>query len=217
MLSQPDRLDCRRARIECLDRELREPAIKVSSHLRSLWKNLPDDMIPKAQPPRRLTQADLEENYEYKDLDCDVQACKLILRVSAGVKPFATILLRCPYRVRLPFKTFVDAVHKLDLHQNVFYTRLGRRTAVVYQGLSTLGQYYDADEVIARYAAEGIKLERSLFELPLGRLVRNVAFEQFPEEINLPMLGLCFGYPVNETIDRIQTERNSRGASSART
>jgi len=195
----------------------REPVPRSSTQIRTLWLNVPDHIIPRAKSPRRLTQEDMEANYEFRGEDGDEHVRDLILRVSAGVKPFATILLRCPRRTLVPEKTLVDTLHRLNLHQSIFFTSKGRRTAVVYQGVATLGQYFDADQTIARYAREGVKLDRELFETPLIRLARHVAFEEFPEDIKLALLGLCFGYPINETIDLLQTHKLVAASATART
>lgn len=181
----------------------------MSTKVRNLWVNVPQYLIPRACPPQRLSQRDLDANYDFRGSDGDERHNELILRVCAGVKPFAVMLLRTPGRTLLPEKTLLDASNHLDVNFSAFFTRKGRRVAAVYQGLATLNQFYDRDRTIARYAAEGIVLDRELFETPLSRLARHVVFEEFPETIKLPLLGLCLGYPINETIDMIRSIKSA--------
>lgn len=191
----------------------RVPEPRPRTQLRALWLNVPDHLLPKAKPPKRLTDEETEANYTFRELDGDLRATELVLRVSAGQKPFGTILLRCPLRMHLPEKTLADTVNRLGLAYTAFFTRKGRRVAAVYQPTCTLGQFYDPDATMKAYAGAGVRLDRELFETPLVRMARGVVFEEFPGDIKFPLLGLCLGYPVNETIDLLRAMDDKRKSS----
>jgi hypothetical protein len=80
---------------------------------------------------------------------------------------------------------------------------ISRRVAVVFQPLTTLSKYYPPDETIAHYQAAGVQLGKALFHTPLENFARELAQEDFHADIRLPMIGLCYGYPVQETLSAL--------------
>jgi hypothetical protein len=190
-----------------LPRDDRAPLSCVRTQVRALWLGLDESRLPRATPPARLTPEDMEVNYTFRKLDGNEDAATLIRRVCAGTKPVATILLRCPLRLHLPEKTLVEAANRLGLAHCAFFTRKGRRLAAVFQPNATLAQYYDPDEAIALYSRAGVALDRELFDTPLAQFGKGVVLEDFPEPIKFPLLGLCLGYPVRETIDMLRSMR----------
>lgn len=196
---------------ECMPRKPRDDRARVScprTQVRALWLGLDESKLPRARPPEtRLTPEDVETNYTFRKLDGNEDAATLIRRVCAGTKPVGTILLRCPLRMHLPEKTLVEASNRLGLAQCAFFTRKGRRLAAVFQPNATLAQYYDPDETTALYSAIGVALDRELFHTPISQFAKGVVLEDFPEPIKYPLLGMCLGYPVRETVDMLRSLR----------
>ena len=173
---------------------------RVSTQLRALWKDLPNDMVVRAGPPKRLTSEDAEANYVFKDTD-RTDAVELLQRVCRGVKPMATMLVRVGREIRVSTKTLVDTCKALGLEHDPFFMNGGRREAAVFLPGATLAMYYDQEAVLAQYGEAGIELDPAIFSTPISRFTRGVITEEFPEAMKYPVIGLCLGYPVAETID----------------
>jgi hypothetical protein len=172
--------------------------------LRALWKGLPDSLIPKAEKPKRLTLEDTNENYDYRNQDELSDPVRLVDRVRRGVKPMCTILIRRQREHFMTENAVTVTAAKMGMKGMVFFTRGGRRDAVVFLENVTLGQFYDTDDTIARYKGIGVELERDLFNTPLELLARPLVLEDFPADLKYPLMGMCFGYPVQETIDLLK-------------
>ena len=176
-----------------------------ASRLRCLWLHVPPESVRKPLPARRLTDEDARLNFAYR-AEKNPDAVELILRVCDGAKPMCTLFMRSAVINHLPESTVRNAVSALGLCFQAWFTLQGRREAVVFQEGATLAQYYDPDAVVARYAQEaGVALDPAVFRAPLSSLARSVVREDFPEDVRLPLLGLCFGYPIAETIDLLRT------------
>jgi hypothetical protein len=176
-----------------------------ASRLRCLWMHVPPEALRKPLPARRLTDEDALLNFAHRS-EKNPDAVELILRVCDGAKPMCTLFMRSAVINHLPETTVRNAVSALGLCFQAWFTLQGRREAVVFQEGATLAHYYDPDAVVARYASEaGVALNPAVFRAPLSSLARNVVREDFPEDVRLPMLGLCFGYPIHETIDLLST------------
>jgi hypothetical protein len=78
--------------------------------------------------------------------------------------------------------------------------RGGRREAAAFQKGATLSDYYDPDEVIARYLEAGITLDPCIFTTRLKSLARAVLSGDLSDEMRLPVTGLCLGYPMEDTL-----------------
>ena len=180
------------------------------TELREMWKGMPDCLVARLQPPRRVSEEDARINYNYRGLGMQ-DPVALVFRVCDGLKPMATILMRCPKRRHATDTAVAVATQRVGLGCQAYWTRTGRREAVIYQPQATLTDYYDPAAVIARYAEIGIALPQDLFETPLMRFARGLANEQFPEPVRMPLIGLCFGYPLSETIDLIRAMRLADG------
>jgi hypothetical protein len=176
--------------------------------LRALWKGLPDSLIPKAEGAKRLTLEHTRENYDYRNQDGTSDPVRLVDRVRRGVKPMATILVKRQREHFMTENSVTITAAKLGMKSSVFFTRGGRRDAVVFLENVTLGQFYDPEDTIARYKAIGVELEHDLFNTPLENLARPLVQEDFPEHLKYPLMGMCFGYPVQETIDLIRGMRS---------
>jgi hypothetical protein len=86
----------------------------------------------------------------------------------------------------------------------VVLARGGRREAAAFQLGATLSDYYDPDEVIARYREVGITLDPGIFTARLKTLARAVITSNMSDELRLPVTGLCLGYPLEETLALIR-------------
>lgn len=179
---------------------------RTSTRLRALWKDLPSELVVRAQPPKCLTAEDVEANYEYRCTD-RADPVELLQRVCNGTKPMATMLLRTGREIRIASKTLVDTCKALGLDHEPFFMHGGRREAAIFQVGATLGQYYDQEAVLAQYKEAGIVLDPAIFTTPIGRFARGVITEELPEAVKFPIIGLCLGYPVAETIALMQLVR----------
>jgi hypothetical protein len=171
--------------------------------LRLLWQNVPAALIPKAEPPSRLTPEETRENYLYRlDDPTEGKCCPvdLVQRVRMGVKPIATFLLRCQGKHQLTERALLGAVKAFGLKCLMFYVRGGKREAVVFQPSATLAHFYDPEDTIARYKAARVTLDREIFDAPLESFARALVSGDLPPAVSLPVTGLCFGYPIEETL-----------------
>ena len=178
--------------------------------LRAKYLNCPVDELPQRVPPRRLSPQDLVDNYVFRLADEPYglnDPIVLFERVRTGAKPMATILLRTP-RVHYVMEQTVELAAKASgLACKTFFTRSGRQEAVIFQASATLGDFFDPDETVARYAQAGVAVPRDIFAVLLEHFAYHVISEEFPASVLYPMLGMCFGYPVGETIGLLQTLR----------
>jgi hypothetical protein len=180
--------------------------MQAAKRLKTLWK---EDKVMAVRQHPRLVEEDMVENFAYVLEDWyhgKNDPTELVERVRRGVKPMATIVLRdgkCPCFSENNLKR---AALEMSLSCHVVSIKSGimsRRVAVVYQPLKTLSKYYPPDETIARYRAAGVELTRSLFNQPLETFAASLAQEDFQADIKLPLVGMCFGYPVGETLSTL--------------
>jgi hypothetical protein len=172
--------------------------------LRDLWQKVPAALIPKPDPPGRLTPEETRLNYRFRDDDTDEgydDPVELVQRVRMGVKPMGTVVLRLLRDNRVTERTLGGAVKAFGLKYLVFFVKGGRKEAVVFQKDATLAHYYDPDEVVARYKAAGVTLDRELFDTPLEVFARPLVGGDLPTETRLPITGLCLGYPIEKTLE----------------
>jgi hypothetical protein len=178
--------------------------------LRARYLNCPESELPRREAPRRLSPQDLVDNYAFRFADEPYglnDPLELFERVRTGAKPMCTILLRTP-RVHYVMEQTVELAAKASgLACQSFFTRTGRQEAVIYQPSATLGDFFDPDETVARYAQAGVAIPRDIFHVLLEHFAYHVVSEEFPPSVLYPMLGMCLGYPVGETIGLLQTLR----------
>lgn len=86
----------------------------------------------------------------------------------------------------------------------LIYVRGGRREAAIFQEGAVLSDFYDVDEVIARYQAAGVTLDRKIFSAQMDGLARAVVTGNLRDDLRLPITGLCLGYPIDETLERLR-------------
>jgi hypothetical protein len=186
----------------------------ASQGLRDLWQKMPESMIPKADPPGRLTAEDARVNYFFRLDDTDDgydDPVELVQRIRMGVKPMGTVLLRTQKENRVTERALLGAAAAFGLKCPVFFVKGGRREAVVFQKGATLAHFYDASEVIARYKQVGVTLDREVFDSPLEVFARPLVAGDIPASIRLPVTGLCLGYPIEKTIDLLQLAQAPKG------
>lgn len=178
--------------------------------LRALFHKLPPSLIPKAEPPRRLTGQDAHDNYSFVMDDGEHgpdDPAELMHRVRRGVKPMATFVIRRAGRALSSLRAVRGAAVGFGLDWFAFNTRGGRQEAVVYQKGAKLSDFYDPGEVVARYQAAGVVVDPAVFAVPLSSLSRPLVHGDFAPELRLVMTGLCLGYPIHETLACIRSER----------
>lgn len=177
-----------------------------AERLRALWK-VRKAMVVRVHP--RLTPEDTAENFTYVLGDRqhgNNDPTELVDRVRRGVKPMATIVIREGASLLYHEPTLLRAAEEMGLSCQVVSIRspiMSRRVAVVFQPLKTLSKYYPPDETIARYQAAGVVLGRELFFAPLENYARKLVHEDFEAGVRLPLVGMCFGYPVGETLSAL--------------
>jgi len=178
---------------------------KISDRLRALLKQ-----APPVQPASKLTEDEAIENYLYRLGDEEHgknDPIDLILRVLQGVKPMASIMLKAGQHVRVSFRVTRKVALGLGLGITILTNRWGILEAIVYQKGVTLATFYDPDTVIARYAGIGVKIPPEFFYVELGYHARELSNEDFEEDLKLPIIGLCYGYPISRTIELIERHR----------
>jgi len=183
----------------------------ASQGLRDLWQRMPTSMIPKADPPDRLTPEDTRVNYFFRQDDTDDgydDPVELVQRVRMGVKPMGTTLLKTLKENRVTERSLKGAIEAFGLKCMVFFVKGGRREAVVFQKGTTLAHFYDPEAVIARYKTVGVTIDREIFDSPLEVFARPLVGGDIPAPVRLPITGLCLGYPIDKTIDLIIAQRN---------
>ncbi len=83
----------------------------------------------------------------------------------------------------------------------------GRREAAVFQDAAKLSDFYDPDEVIARYKTVGVTLDPAIFSTPMEALARAVVTQNLTDELALPVTGLCLGYPLESTLQLVKDRK----------
>jgi hypothetical protein len=168
----------------------------------------PGEKVTVVPPRGPLCQEDLDENYTFRlgerehERDDPVE---LVDRVRRGVKPMATILLRCDRHIHLSTRCLKKVADMMGLCCQVVNPRENRTEGVVYQKGLTLGDFYPKEEIIARYRGAGIHMPLALLETPLETFACSLSKEAFtPAHLKYPVMGLCFGYPVDSTLDLIR-------------
>lgn len=178
--------------------------------LRALFHKLPPSLIPKPEPRSRLTAQDALENYSFVLDDAEHgrdDPAELMHRVRRGVKPMATFVIRRAGRTFSTLRAVRGAAVALGLDWHAFNTRGGRQEAVVFQKGAKLSDFYDPDEVVARYQGAGVTLDPAVFAVPLNSFARPLVHGDFAPELRLVITGLCLGYPIHETLECIRSER----------
>ena len=166
---------------------------RPSSKLRAVWKNVPEELIPKVEKPARISYDDAQENYLYR-LEDDAYGrenpVELLHRVRSGVKPVGTLTLRNQREMLIGERSLVDTTGKLGLECQIFFVKGGKRKAVFYQPKATLRQYYDPAKIMDLYLKAGISLEEELFNMTLDKFARCLVHEDFPAPIKYPLTSL---------------------------
>jgi hypothetical protein len=184
--------------------------LSAGYQLRALFRKVPASLIPRPEPPRRLTPQDACDNYRFV-LDDDEHGrddpAELMHRVRTGVKPMATFVIRRAGKTVSSLRAVKGAATALGLDWHAFHIRGGRQEAVVLQKGAKLADFYDPEEVIARYRAAGIELDPAIFTAPLASLARPLVHADFAAHLRLVVTGLCLGYPIHETLECIRSEQ----------
>ena len=178
---------------------------KYSDRLRALLKE-----APPIQPAGPIPEDEAMENYLYRLGDEEHgknDPIDLILRVLQGVKPMASIMLKAGRNIRVSYRVTRKVALGLGLGVTILTNRWGILEAIIYQKGVTLSTFYDPDTIIAKYAAMGIKIPPTFFYVELGYHARELSNEDFEEYLKLPLIGLCYGYPLCETMDLIDRYR----------
>jgi hypothetical protein len=179
-----------------------------SVRLRAFWLDRDPRLIPRVQRARRLIAQDVDENYHFRFADEPYgrnDPVVLFDRVRIGVKPMATILLRVEGKHYMMEQTTVLTARAFGLQCRIFFTRTGRQEAVIFQGNTTLAEFYDPDETMAVYQQAGVSLPRGIFDVQLENFAYAVVTEEMPMAARYPVLGMCLGYPVHETLGLLQS------------
>ncbi len=182
-----------------------------SARLRRIWYKQPRGKIPMIERPFGfLSTLDAVENYKRRLDDTERgkdDPVELLDRVRRGYKPMAVITLRtgASKRVFLGEPTLRKAAEAMGLcYKTVHvYGAVDRVDGVVYQPGLTLGSFYPQEETFGRFRAVGVSLPAALFSMPLESFADSLAKEDFTEDIKLPLVGMCLGYPVSTTIERL--------------
>jgi hypothetical protein len=165
--------------------------------------------------PALLTDEDAWENYSFVLADIEHgrwDLPELVDRVRRGVKPMATILLRKGRYVHLAERVLRRVAAHMGLGCVVVRVSDGWFEGVVYQtGGVTLSRFFQLDEVAALYAQRmGVTLPRLILDAPLGSLAIGLAREDFDAAYRVPLVGLCLGYPVQETLRYMAALKTAR-------
>lgn len=174
--------------------------------LKAMWK---DEKAMIIRPHPRLTPEDMAENFSYVLGDWyhgNNDLVELVDRVRRGVKPMASIVLRENNTTYFSERPLEKAAREMGMSCQFVSIRskiISRRVGVVFQPLTTLSKYYPPDETIARYQAVGVRLGKELFYTPLETFARGLAHEDFQADVKLPLVGMLYGYPVQETLSAL--------------
>ncbi len=160
-------------------------------------------------PDSPLHCNDMLENFQFRLGDSEHgldDPVELVDRVRRGVKPMATILLKCGRHIHLGPTALKRVAEGMGLDCKIVNTKGCRVEGVVYNPRLTLEHFYPVDEIIGRYAGAGVALSRDVFTAPLSSYANSLANENFtPLQIKYPLMGLCFGYPISSTIELIKS------------
>lgn len=165
--------------------------------------------------PALLTDEDARENYSFMIADIEHgrwDLPELVDRVRRGVKPMATILLRKGKHIHMTALVLRRAAVRMGLGCLVVTVSKGWVEGVVYQtGGVTLSHFFQPDEVVSLYARRlGVSLPRALLDAPLGSFAAGLAREDFDAVYRVPLMGLCLGYPLHETLQFMEGLRGAR-------
>lgn len=160
-------------------------------------------------PETPLTSSDMLENFQFRLGDSEHgldDPVELVDRVRRGVKPMATILLKCGRHIHLGPTALRRVAEGMGLDCKIVNTKGCRVEGVVYHPRLTLGHFYPVEETIARFMGAGVSLSREIFAVPLSSYANGLANENFtPLQTKYPLMGLCFGYPISSTIELIKS------------
>jgi hypothetical protein len=180
----------------------------IARRIRQMWRQ---DRLQSQPPSQRLTEAEARRNHAFVLDDADHgegwDPADQLDRVRRGVKPMATLIMREGRRVHIPELALRRAAKKLGLGLQVVRVHSQAVVGVVFQtGGVTLSDFYDPDATLALYSRAGVaQPSRALsFHVPLETFARRLALEEFDERVKYQLMGLCFGYPVAETLAYIR-------------
>lgn len=176
----------------------------LARRIRQMWRL---DQLQAERPSQRLTEAEARRNHAFVLDDAEHgegwDPVDQLDRVRRGVKPMATLTMREGRKVHIPETALRRAAKKLGLGLQVVRVHAQLAVGVVFQGGGvTLSDFYDPDATLALYSRGGVALpSRALsFHVPLETFARRLALEEFDEGVKYQLMGLCFGYPVQETL-----------------
>jgi hypothetical protein len=177
---------------------------KAAQH--DLWAR--DEVAALVRPIGPISPEDALENHCFRLGDSEHgknDPKELVDRVRRGVKPMATIHLRAGRRIQVGEASLKQALAAMGMECLVVpIPGTNRVEAVVYQPGLTLADFYCKDEIVARYKVIGVTLSEDVFSIPLETLASSLAREDFSPDSKLPIMGLCFGYPVSTTLELLR-------------
>lgn len=150
-----------------------------------------------------LTENETFENYKFRGGDLDhnendpIELFKLIKNEK---KPMATIVL---INISKSKKNKIKKlVRECNLCCDEIKNRWGVSCAVIYNPKITLNDFYKEKEVRDKYNKLNIKLPDDLFYRKLQTFVYDIVneFESYP------VIGLCYGYPIESTIMLLEND-----------
>jgi hypothetical protein len=150
--------------------------------------------------PAKLGLFECRENVACETVEDKGWAAMMVDRVVRGVRPIATLPVRRGRRhilQREPLERVLDA---LALGYCFARNPRGGYDMHVFQKGATLAQFYDAEHAVALYQGAGCQLTREALDQPLEFLAGRLYSEDFGDEVQHPLLGLCFGHPVHEAV-----------------
>jgi hypothetical protein len=173
--------------------------MQTSKRIKRMWQ---EERARRVRPTRRLTDEDARDNHSFALADNEHSRwdhVELLDRVRRGVKPMATLTLCQGKHIHLAERVLRRAAREMGLGCQAVQVAKGWVEGVVYQTEGvTLAHFYDTDEVARLYS--GVCLPRTLFDAPLESFARSLVREDFDPAVRFPLMGLCLGYPVQETL-----------------
>lgn len=129
---------------------------------------------------------------------------ELLDRVRRGVKPMATLLVRegGSRQLHLCERVLRKTAGQMGLGFRLVQAGDGSLVAVVFQAGLDLSRFYDVDATLAAYARADVPSPPRVltFRMPLETFARRLVLEDFDARVRHQVLGLCYGYPVSDTI-----------------
>ena len=152
--------------------------------------------------PTRLSEADTDINLQFR-IPESCRMAEQVERVLRGLKPMTSIVLSSIHGEQVNEDVLVDLAKTLGLGCTVLTNRWRIRGAILYRRDVTLADFFDADDVVTRYAAIGIRVDPNALRCPLEEHVVKLANEKFVRSpgLSYPMIGLCYGYTVEDTLE----------------